>query len=131
MLEPRWVALTASRGMEESGLKLYMRTTVIWCDLLVYIPAVLYFAHVLRRRRPAQTDLQTVRPWPTPARAVQVCGAAAEQMDAVGMRLGGRLRGQALLVGAMLLQPPLLLIDHGHFQYALGIRGRSARPCSI
>jgi hypothetical protein len=60
-LDPTWVALTASRGLETPALKLYMRATVLACDLLVYVPAVLYLAAVLHRRAGPLSRAERVR----------------------------------------------------------------------
>jgi hypothetical protein len=49
--EPAWVALNDSHGIESMQLKMFMRSTVIFCDLLVFLPA-LFLA--LRGRRIAQ-----------------------------------------------------------------------------
>ncbi|TFK17406.1 glucosyltransferase Alg6 [Coprinopsis marcescibilis] len=78
-LNPAWVALDASRGIETPGSKLFMRLSVVVLDLLVYVPALVLF----------------VKTW-------------------LGTR-SHRTQEHALLV--LLLQPGLLLVDHGHFQY--------------
>ncbi|RXW25365.1 hypothetical protein EST38_g522 [Candolleomyces aberdarensis] len=76
---PTWFALDASRGIETPGSKLYMRLTVVFFDMLVYIPALIMFVKTWQGTRSKRTQ------------------------------------EQALLL--LLLQPALLLIDHGHFQY--------------
>ncbi|EAU86038.2 glucosyltransferase Alg6 [Coprinopsis cinerea okayama7 len=78
-LNPEWVALDASRGIETPGSKLFMRLSVVILDFLVYIPALVMF----------------VRTWQ-------------------GSR-SRRTQEQAFLT--LVLQPALLVIDHGHFQY--------------
>lgn len=42
-LEPEMVTLTSSRGYETASSKVWMRTSVIVCDLLLYMPATVYF----------------------------------------------------------------------------------------
>ncbi|KAG7088380.1 hypothetical protein E1B28_012381 [Marasmius oreades] len=42
-IEPTWFALKTSRGIESTGSKLYLRLTVVICDLLVYVPALHLF----------------------------------------------------------------------------------------
>ncbi|KAG1691847.1 Dolichyl pyrophosphate Man9GlcNAc2 alpha-1,3-glucosyltransferase [Nymphon striatum] len=42
-INPAWVALKTSRGHESYEHKLFMRYTVLLCDLLIYIPAVVAF----------------------------------------------------------------------------------------
>ncbi|UYV66252.1 ALG6 [Cordylochernes scorpioides] len=49
-LSPRWVALNESRGIAITEHKLFMRNTVVFADLLIFIPAVLLFWH--RAQRP-------------------------------------------------------------------------------
>ncbi|KAJ7600668.1 glucosyltransferase [Mycena floridula] len=79
LIEPTWFALGASRGIETSGSKLYMRLTVLVLDALLYVPALIMFCRTWQGTRSKRTQ------------------------------------GLALLV--LLLQPSLLLIDFGHFQY--------------
>ncbi len=65
-----------------------MRATVVVAELLVYVPAILFFLH---------------------------------------RRLIGRgLRTRAVAVITVLLQPSLVLIDHGHFQYNAVMLGLAA-----
>ncbi|THD27992.1 Alpha-1 3-glucosyltransferase [Fasciola hepatica] len=45
-INPAWTSLTSSRGVETKDHKLFMRYTVLLADLLVFIPAVLYFFYV-------------------------------------------------------------------------------------
>ena len=77
--EPESMVLESSRGYETPNNRVFMRLTVIACDLLVYFPACYlvvksYYGHLL---------------WP-------------RQYEAVAL---------------LMVQPALLLIDHGHFQY--------------
>ncbi|KIK01855.1 glycosyltransferase family 57 protein [Laccaria amethystina LaAM-08-1] len=78
-IEPQWMALDQSRGIETPASKLFMRLTVVVFELLVYIPALVMFARVWQGSRSKRT--------------------------------------QELALLTLLLQPALLLIDHGHFQY--------------
>ena len=87
-ISPAWVALDASRGIETPGSKLFMRLTVVFWDLLVYLPALIMF----------------VKTWQ---------GSRSQ-----------RTQEQAFLV--LLLQPALLLVDHGHFQYNSVMLGKFA-----
>ncbi|KAH6912825.1 glucosyltransferase Alg6 [Coprinopsis sp. MPI-PUGE-AT-0042] len=82
---PEWVALDASRGIETPGSKLFMRLTVLFWDLLIYIPALLMFIKTWQGTRSQRTQ------------------------------------EQAFLI--LLLQPALLLVDHGHFQYNSSMLG--------
>ncbi|XP_069794419.1 dolichyl pyrophosphate Man9GlcNAc2 alpha-1,3-glucosyltransferase isoform X9 [Narcine bancroftii] len=42
-INPEWIALHTSRGYESLGHKLFMRTTVLVADFIVYVPAILYY----------------------------------------------------------------------------------------
>lgn len=48
---PKWFALNSSRGMEEPGLKTFMRFTVLASEALFYIPAIVYFTKWIGRRK--------------------------------------------------------------------------------
>ncbi|KAF9178189.1 Glucosyltransferase-like protein [Haplosporangium sp. Z 767] len=78
-INPEWFAWQSSRGFESSDAKLYMRTTVLVCELLVYFSSVVVFTDRWFANK-AWTRKHT-----------------------------------ALLL--ILLQPGLILIDNGHFQY--------------
>ncbi|XP_051752270.1 dolichyl pyrophosphate Man9GlcNAc2 alpha-1,3-glucosyltransferase [Ctenopharyngodon idella] len=43
LFNPEWVELNASRGYESHTHKLFMRATVLFADILIYIPAVLVY----------------------------------------------------------------------------------------
>ncbi|XP_057300124.1 dolichyl pyrophosphate Man9GlcNAc2 alpha-1,3-glucosyltransferase-like [Hydractinia symbiolongicarpus] len=50
LINPDWVALKSSRGHESYQHKLFMRNSVMFVDVLIYIPAVIfYFATVLNK----------------------------------------------------------------------------------
>jgi len=42
-INPTWVALDKSRGIETEANKFFMRSTVVVWDLLVYVPALVMF----------------------------------------------------------------------------------------
>ena len=73
-INPAWMALGDSHGIETPSLKLFMRASVLASDMLVLFPALLSF--YLMRRQPQYAELVLA-----------------------------------------LVQPALILIDHGHFQY--------------
>ncbi|KAJ1986424.1 Glucosyltransferase-like protein [Dimargaris cristalligena] len=81
-IDPTWVALDTSRGIETPDSKVFMRATVLVCELIVYVPAVYLF---LRAGKSASDTVQWVH--------------------------------RQTLWLLILLQPALILIDHGHFQY--------------
>ncbi|KAF8895501.1 ALG6, ALG8 glycosyltransferase family-domain-containing protein [Infundibulicybe gibba] len=78
-IDPTWFALDASRGIETPDSKLYMRSTVLALDSIVYVPALYLFARTWQGTRSHRT--------------------------------------QEMAILTLLLQPALLLIDFGHFQY--------------
>ncbi|PIL22484.1 hypothetical protein GSI_15173 [Ganoderma sinense ZZ0214-1] len=78
-LDPSWVALDDSRGIETPSSKVFMRSTVLAFDTLVYVPALIMFTRVWQGSRSSRT--------------------------------------QNLALLMLLLQPALIIIDFGHFQY--------------
>ncbi|KAF9645754.1 ALG6, ALG8 glycosyltransferase, partial [Thelephora ganbajun] len=54
-IEPSWFALGDSRGIETDGSKVYMRTTVLVCDLL-YVWAVIMFTRTIQATRSTRTQ---------------------------------------------------------------------------
>ncbi|KAI0789811.1 ALG6, ALG8 glycosyltransferase family-domain-containing protein [Abortiporus biennis] len=78
-IDPPWFALDKSRGIETSGSKVYMRSTVLIFDLLVYFPAIILFTKIWQANRSVRT--------------------------------------QHVALITLLLQPALIIIDFGHFQY--------------
>ncbi|RDB17831.1 Dolichyl pyrophosphate Man9GlcNAc2 alpha-1,3-glucosyltransferase [Hypsizygus marmoreus] len=55
-IDPAWFALDTSRGIETEGSKVFMRTTVVVCDALVYVPALLMFARTWQGTRSKRTQ---------------------------------------------------------------------------
>ncbi|KAG9019276.1 Glucosyltransferase-like protein [Tulasnella sp. 427] len=78
-INPSWVALDQSRGIESDESKVFMRASVLVLDLIVYIPSIIWFT----------------RSWWT----------------------SRSRRTQNIALLTILLQPSLILIDNGHFQY--------------
>jgi alpha-1,3-glucosyltransferase len=81
LLDKSWFELYTSRGVDDYDLKSYMRATVVLSELVVYIPAVLWFVR-----------------W----------NGKHHKISPVG---------QSMAATAVLFQPALILVDHGHFQY--------------
>jgi alpha-1,3-glucosyltransferase len=48
-INPDWVALHSSRGIEDYHHKLYMRYTVLAADVLIFFPAICVFVYVIYR----------------------------------------------------------------------------------
>ncbi|XP_064406789.1 dolichyl pyrophosphate Man9GlcNAc2 alpha-1,3-glucosyltransferase-like [Halichondria panicea] len=86
-----WVALTTSRGHESSEHKLFMRYSVLMVDVLVFFSGVALFVRALFSLFLGQRKQKVDK----------------ESQSILNSKL-------ALLI---LLQPGLLLIDYGHFQY--------------
>ncbi|KIO27041.1 glycosyltransferase family 57 protein [Tulasnella calospora MUT 4182] len=62
-INPSWVALDTSRGVENAESKVFMRATVLVLDLLVYIPAIVWFTRLWwtsRSRRTQNIALLTI-----------------------------------------------------------------------
>ena len=59
-MDPSWFALEASRGIETDGSKVYMRATVLACDLL-YVWAVIMFTRTIQATRSVRTQVRTSR----------------------------------------------------------------------
>ena len=64
-IDPSWLTLDSSRGIETQGSKNFMRFTVLLLDLLIYVPAVLYFVKVWLRNRSPKTQVNKLTPTPT------------------------------------------------------------------
>ncbi|KAJ3280535.1 Glucosyltransferase-like protein, partial [Borealophlyctis nickersoniae] len=84
-VNPEWVALVSSRGLESENLKVFMRATALATEYLIYVPAVVLF----------------VNRW-------------------VGYK---NWVAKNVLILLILLQPALMIIDHGHFQYNSAMLG--------
>ncbi|KAJ7069714.1 glycosyltransferase family 57 protein [Mycena amicta] len=50
-INPTWVALDQSRGIETGDSKVFMRSTVVFFDALVYVPALLVFTRTWQATR--------------------------------------------------------------------------------
>ncbi|PCH40063.1 glycosyltransferase family 57 protein [Wolfiporia cocos MD-104 SS10] len=55
-IDPSWFALDASRGIESEGSKVYLRSTVLFFDALVYLPALWLFVRTWLADRSARTQ---------------------------------------------------------------------------
>lgn len=80
-IDSTWFDLYTSRGHESDSLKAYMRITAILSELVIYVPALIWF----------------VRWW--------------------GLKYKLSSSAVSVSTAAILFQPALILIDHGHFQY--------------
>lgn len=82
-----WTELHKSRGIETYLHKVFMRSTVIISDLLIYLPAIIYYFH---KTQPIQYN--------SPPSNIHK-------------------QNVAVYTALTLLYPGQILIDHGHFQY--------------
>lgn len=83
-----WTELHESRGMESYEHKIFMRSTVIISDLLIYIPAIIYYFY--------KTE------------PIQYSSPSASSIHKQNV---------VTFTALLLLYPGQILIDHGHFQY--------------
>ncbi|CAM9781542.1 unnamed protein product, partial [Phaeothamnion confervicola] len=110
LLEPASMALGTSRGYETLSHKLFMRLSVTAMDVTVFFPSTLLAAQALRA---------------LPAAAAAAGKSSTTGMDAAQKpaRSHESFKPEAAAAGVgatalmALLQPGLILIDHGHFQY--------------
>jgi len=58
MVNPSWVALDSSRGIETLESKLFMRLTVLAWDALVYLPSLIMFAKTWQGSRSQRTQVR-------------------------------------------------------------------------
>nr|VWO99863.1 Filamentous fungal-specific transmembrane protein [Ganoderma boninense] len=56
-LDPSWVALDDSHGIESPSSKVFMRSTVLAFDTLVYVPALIMFTRVWQGTRSSRTQM--------------------------------------------------------------------------
>lgn len=57
LFDPSWFALDKSRGLEDVGLKVFMRSTVVISEYLVYVPALIIFLrHYVRAQGTGTTS---------------------------------------------------------------------------
>ncbi|KAK2465327.1 hypothetical protein APHAL10511_002681 [Amanita phalloides] len=55
-IEPSWFALDKSRGIETEGSKVFMRSTVLFLDMLIYVPALVMFTSTWQGTRSTRTQ---------------------------------------------------------------------------
>lgn len=96
-INPSWFALDESRGIESPSSKIYMRATVFVLDYIVYIPALYLFSRIWHSTRSKRTQVRS----------------PSQVLDAQSLTTSWK--NLAFLI--LLLQPALILIDNGHFQY--------------
>ena len=85
------VALGSSRGHESAEGKLFMRLTVLLCDALLCMPAIILALRAINAAPVASTGIGSPAPVDNDARTLVVVYLA-------------------------LIHPAMILIDHGHFQ---------------
>lgn len=93
LINPKYVELFTSRGFESEGHKIFMRYTVLFADILVFIPSVCaYFI-------------------------ANHSSAAMKSTEKRKKHVITKNFSYSLCIVLSLLYPGLILIDHGHFQY--------------
>lgn len=88
-IDPTYVKLQRSRGLETVEHKNFMRLTVLIADILIYIPAIIYFLSNLYTWGNCQINESNIF----------------------------RFKKRDTVLLTALIYPGLILIDHGHFQY--------------
>lgn len=88
-IDPSFVKLRESRGLETLEHKHFMRLTVLIADILIYIPAIIYFVINLRLSDNCQFNESNIF----------------------------KLKKRDVVLLTALIYPGLIVIDHGHFQY--------------
>lgn len=88
-IDPSFVKLWESRGFESTTHKHFMRLTVLIVDVLIYLPAIVYFV-------------------------VNSCSWDSCQFNKSNVF---KFTKRDFTVLTALIYPGLILIDHGHFQY--------------
>jgi hypothetical protein len=105
LYDPTITELLSSRGNEESTTRWFMRLSVVVSDLLFFIPSVLLLVNTI-------CDLYNVN-----------VGSDVDDESKCDNNKNPTSPTQnftqntATLAAALIFQPLLLLIDHGHFQY--------------
>ncbi|EFN83426.1 dolichyl pyrophosphate Man9GlcNAc2 alpha-1,3-glucosyltransferase isoform X1 [Harpegnathos saltator] len=89
-IDPSFVRLHESRGIETVTHKHFMRLTVLIADVLTFIPAVAYFV-------------------------MKLCLCECSQIKK--LNICGKSKLRYFLLMTALIYPGLIMIDHGHFQY--------------
>lgn len=88
-IDPSFVKLWESRGFESAAHKYFMRLSVLIADILIYLPAIVYFVISSRSWDSCQLDESNIF----------------------------KFTRRDLAVLTALIYPGLILVDHGHFQY--------------
>lgn len=88
-IDPSFVKLHESRGFESVEHKHFMRLTVLIADILIYIPAIVYF-------------IVNSHSW-------QSCAFNESNVF--------KFKKRDAVILTALIYPGLILVDHGHFQY--------------
>ena len=112
-IHPELVTLIKSHGHESIPGKLFMRTTVVISDLIIFIPAIilfvqkLYLHHITSEISSISTNNVANSPTGTSSSTTSSNRSSLTIYNSYGI----------LYCLFCLCNPCLLLIDHGHFQY--------------
>jgi alpha-1,3-glucosyltransferase len=97
-INPSWMALGSSHGIEQLDLKIFMRASVFIMDVLVFFPVVLLVAKAAKG-----SSISLFQS--SPSHTSKSSDASTRSSDSTR------------LLAVLLLFPSLILIDYGHFQY--------------
>jgi alpha-1,3-glucosyltransferase len=104
LINYNWISLDESRGFESINLKFYMRMTVLLSELIIYYPALFYYlSHTTHQTRSISHTTHQTR--------------STSHITTHATHQTSHTNGINKLLLITLLQPSLIIIDHGHFQY--------------
>lgn len=84
-----FVKLHESRGISSPDHKYFMRTTVLFADLIIFMPAVIWYTMKIQMIKTSLVDYNNLF----------------------------HLKKKDIILLSALIYPGIILIDHGHFQY--------------
>lgn len=103
-LNPDYVKLNTSRGYESYNHKFFMRSTVFISDIIIFFTSVLMYNRSIYKRSPKTSQ----KHGEVPDKSVRKTENSKMSIPHVSY---------LPQIGAVLLYPGLITIDHGHFQY--------------
>ncbi|CAM9179196.1 unnamed protein product [Discosporangium mesarthrocarpum] len=115
-LDPPSMVLDSSRGYETASHKTFMRLTVLTLDLFIYFPAAFILARRIWEPFPFH-GLNTSQGKARQSKAESNVPLSSPTAGRVETSRFSATSGSCAIFALALLQPSLVLIDHGHFQY--------------
>lgn len=114
--DEKWVALGESRGWEGADHKLFMRSSVLLGDILVYLPALVGWFVVIDNKRDNKLEIGANG---TISGSTDLTGTGANRKKKLNKSNNKKPSSNRNIYSLILalLYPGVILIDHGHFQY--------------